>query len=266
MVMIFGEVSCPGCNIKTRFAEEVEMASSETLLLLGSVVRGNGNRVYESQGLAPCDYCEKEFTVYMQIVDEVVAGFSSEVENLPTKPVVIGAGIKNEKEKKIAQFNETWKMPFEEQPKLSGYMIKAKQGKWKVLESYKKENIEPDITIRTSSDVTDEYWYKVTNGKDIKWISVIDSNEDNAKISIEPPVIKENEMLHEVEDASCKSEILFVKETEDYMILTGIQMLSGTMLLLHSKDEDGSTELEANIFASNLQEALVQLERMYAQH
>lgn len=265
MTTIFGEIKCPGCHISTRFAEEIALETTEKLILLGSAIEESLQGVFKSVELAPCDYCQTEFSIYAHIVKGMVSAFTTEADAVITNQATKNCGLEQEKNKRVNQFNETFTLDFNEQPYLPGTKLKYKQTKWTVSESYKKENVETDVLVRTEINTTDEYWYKVKSGEVEKWIQVVEAPNQNAKLTMEPPVIKTNEVLLTVEDRGARSEIMFVKQTDEFMTLTAIQMLSGTVLLLQSTQEDGRVELEANIFGKSLEEALSQFEMLYAQ-
>ena len=266
MATVFGELKCPGCKLATRFAEDIEIDANETLLLLGSKVEGVFEGVFKTLEHSACDYCETEFPVYVHIREGLICAYENEERELTTSTVKQNSGLEYEKRKHISQFNETGTLSFDEQPYLPGETVKVKNVKWRVKESYKKENIEPDSLVRSQINTSDEYWYHVSDSKgNERWFQVVDNTIDNVKISVEPPIVKEHEALLLIDDKQAKSEIIFTKETDEYMTLTAIQMISGTSLLLHSRDEEGNIELEANIFAPTFEEAMDQLENIFAQ-
>jgi hypothetical protein len=263
MSTLYGELTCPSCALKTRFAETFQIAGAPDFLMLGSKIESINTATLTSEEAVQCDYCEAYFHVYTRVSEGIVSDFAADASLLTSKSVKENSGLLFEKEKKLRQFNETWSTPWSQHPKLTGETFKVRQKKWTITAAYKKENIEKDTIVRSSIETGDVYFYEVSDGKVKKWISVTTGDKDNAKLTIEPPVVKEHEMLHEIVDELGRSEIIFEREAGENMTLTGIKMLSGVSLLLHSKDENGMQELEANLFGETLDEVLEKFEDLY---
>jgi hypothetical protein len=94
---------------------------------------------------------------------------------------------------------------------------------------------------------------------------VTDVKGDNAIMVPENPFVKENEQVIDVSETGFKDIFLFEKKVGENYQLKAFQQLSGVRLLVYTIDEKESKHLEADIYGESLENALEQLEEIFAQ-
>lgn len=260
---IFGNVLCSHCGLETRFLIETKK-ENDTILLLGDELKQPVSEKVE------CDYCQNEFTTHTVIIEGKISAFLNEYEfslyqngKKKIKKAEKNAGIIMEKTKKLVQFHETITLEFENQPIKKGDTITINRRKWKVEKVHKKENIEIDATKRLLIQTFDEYWYEVNNKNEKKWIIVQDAKENNAVLTQDMPVLKENEKIYDITDTLHKTTLILERELSDNYQLRAYEMLSGIRVVVHSVIEDVE-ELEFDVLGETFEEALAQIEDVYA--
>lgn len=259
---ILGNVQCTQCELTTRFLLFDE--SSEQVALLGDTLEK------EVCGQAECDYCQTLLTIYAIPKAGVLSAFLNEVEyrayqagELTVAQAKPESGMLLEKEKNLKQFQTTFTLPFEQQPFQKGEWITIGKEKWKIQSVHKKENIEKDAVTRLSSQVFDEYWYEVTYEEEKKWVLVQDDVKNNAFLTQDMPVLKPNEKIFDITDHPHKTTIILERALGENYDMTAYQMLAGVRVVVMAQTENGK-ELEYDGFADTFEEALEQIEEVFA--
>ena len=178
---LFGNCTCPSCELETRFL--LEIGQDEGFYLVGDEL--DSHKVLSD--VTECDYCQHAFTVHAISIEGVLSAFltQSDFESYLTGELAIAkapkkAGLEQEKGQKLKQFHESFSTPFEEQPFEPGQTLQVDKHEWVIERVYKKEGVETDLTKRLITPTLDEYWYEVKNKTgEKKWCIVTDTQYEH---------------------------------------------------------------------------------------
>ena len=266
---IFGNITCPHCQLETRFMMEDEQ--SEKLYLLGDSILSDEEMLTTK---TECDYCQSLFDVYMLIVEQTLSMFvnEKEYEDIQSGKKIVrkakhNEGLEREKSQQLKQFHETFTSDFSLHPKKQGNVLLVKGKKWVIGSVWKKEQTEKDTEKRLTMPLEEEYWYEVTSQKDPdekKWIVIAEAEENNGLLLQEAPVVKTGEEIYDITDGLHKTALLFTKELSNNFILRAYDLLSGVRIQVYSQGEEGTEELEMDVLGDNAEDALAQIEDIFS--
>lgn len=178
---IFGNCTCSGCELETRFLLELK-GEEDTFLLLGDTLE-NEEAI---AGVIECDYCQYRFQMHVITVDGILSAFlnDEQYDRLEKQEQVVlkatkNQGLQKEYAQDLVQFHHTFYTPFAEQPFNPSEKLQLDGQAWTIQRIYKKEGVERDITRRLLKPTLDEYWYELENEENKrKWCVVTDISQD----------------------------------------------------------------------------------------
>lgn len=259
-----GNIRCPKCNLETRFLIEDE--ESEELLLLGDKID------HSYKGHSECDYCQEKIEIHVIEKEKVISAFLTKEEfrayesgKKEIKKAEDKIGMKIEESKKLKQFDKTVTIDFNQMPFSKNKKIKLENKTWTIEKIIKKENIEKDPNIRIDIQNTDEYWYKIKSKEDNeeRWLIVQDDIKNNAVITQDFPVYKDNEKLHDITDGISEQGLMMEKIIGENFKMEVYKKLSGINVIVSLLDEEEQIkEVEFNGFGDSFEEAVGDLEEI----
>ena len=262
MSYIFGNTICLHCQMDTRVLMEIN-DQKEDFYLIGQDAPFSSHKEE-----ATCDYCQRTFSVNVLVLNGVLSHllnnkqqYQFENGELKLTQAKKEEGIQNEKKHKVKQFTYTYTDDFANHPYESGKTLSLQDENWTISSIYKKENTEKDITQRIYQENRLEYWYKVQNEQgDEKWLWVVDLPKENAILTMEKPVLKEQDELIDVTESGFKSTLIFDQTVSEKFNVKGFQHYTGVQLLVYN--EIGL--LEVDIFEDNIDLAMSVLDDTFS--